>query len=135
MFWVVLLIGLCSYYLWDWFHRKQNLPDLHKRCIFITGCDTGFGHDLALRLDSMGVPVFAGCLTEPGAENLAAETSDLVHTVLIDVLDRDSIEAAYEFVRDQIPTGTGETGILCLTSDPRSMLTGHKVQMPSRILR
>ena len=32
------------------------------RAVFITGCDTGFGNDLARRLDELGFKVFAGCL-------------------------------------------------------------------------
>ena len=35
------------------------------RAVFITGCDTGFGHGLAHRLDRLGFKVFAGCLA-PG---------------------------------------------------------------------
>ena len=35
------------------------------RAVFITGCDSGFGHGLACRLDALGFKVFAGCLS-PG---------------------------------------------------------------------
>lgn len=37
-----------------------------RRCgkhVFITGCDSGFGQLLALRLSSQGVHVYAGCFT------------------------------------------------------------------------
>jgi len=34
--------------------------------VFITGCDTGFGKDLAFALADRGFVVFAGCLTEQG---------------------------------------------------------------------
>ena len=33
-----------------------------KRAVFITGCDSGFGRAFAKHLDSLGVPVYAGCL-------------------------------------------------------------------------
>ncbi|XP_071953893.1 D-beta-hydroxybutyrate dehydrogenase, mitochondrial-like isoform X2 [Antedon mediterranea] len=33
-----------------------------NKAVFITGCDTGFGHSLALRLDQLGYLVYAGCL-------------------------------------------------------------------------
>ena len=36
--------------------------DPRGRGVFITGCDTGFGHDLAIKLDKLGFTVFAGCL-------------------------------------------------------------------------
>lgn len=32
------------------------------KAVFITGCDTGLGHQLALRCDQIGLRVFAGCL-------------------------------------------------------------------------
>lgn len=30
--------------------------------MFVTGCDTGFGHALAKHLHKLGFTVFAGCL-------------------------------------------------------------------------
>ena len=33
-----------------------------SKAVFITGCDTGFGHGLAVTLDRIGYRVFAGCL-------------------------------------------------------------------------
>ena len=41
------------------------------RC-FLTGCDSGFGQELAKKLDSLGMQVFAGCLHRngPGALKL-----------------------------------------------------------------
>ena len=43
----------------------QGQVDPRGRGVFISGCDTGFGHDLAVRLDKLGFTVFAGCLV-PG---------------------------------------------------------------------
>lgn len=40
------------------------------RAVLITGCDTGFGHNLALELVKKGWKVYAGCLTEKGLDNL-----------------------------------------------------------------
>ncbi len=34
----------------------------HAKAVFITGCDTGLGHKLAIRCDQIGLHVFAGCL-------------------------------------------------------------------------
>ena len=36
--------------------------DPNGRAVFITGCDTGFGRELACRLDALGFKVYAGCL-------------------------------------------------------------------------
>jgi 11-cis-retinol dehydrogenase len=40
-----------------------SLDDLSSKHIFITGCDTGFGRELALKLAGRGIPVFAGCFS------------------------------------------------------------------------
>ena len=42
--------------------------DPQSKAVFITGCDTGFGHGLAVTLDRIGYRVFAGCLF-PGKSN------------------------------------------------------------------
>ncbi len=39
------------------------------KAVFITGCDTGLGYQLALRCDEIGLRVFAGCLF-PGEQLL-----------------------------------------------------------------
>ena len=44
------------------FHRFSKKIDPKGKAVFITGCDTGFGHDLALRLHDYGFHVFSGCL-------------------------------------------------------------------------
>ncbi|GAV07226.1 hypothetical protein RvY_17094-2 [Ramazzottius varieornatus] len=45
------------------------------KAVFITGCDTGFGHDLAVRLRQYGFHVFAGCLLSEseGSKELVKE--------------------------------------------------------------
>jgi hypothetical protein len=34
--------------------------------VVITGCDTGFGYELSLKLVSRGLTVYSGCYTEGG---------------------------------------------------------------------
>jgi hypothetical protein len=38
--------------------------DRRKMAVLITGCDSGFGHLLALKCARKGMKVFAGCFTE-----------------------------------------------------------------------
>ncbi len=47
-------------------------PSLDK-AIFITGCDTGFGRTLALRLAAKGFKVYAACLFQRNADELKKE--------------------------------------------------------------
>lgn len=63
------------------------------------GCDTGFGNQLARRLDVLGFAVLAGCLDANGdaARKLVVETSQ-VETVQIDVTSDVQVKSAMEHV-------------------------------------
>ena len=111
MFWTLIFVAICAYYIWDWYQSRPRVEAIHKKCVFITGCDSGFGNALARRLDVLGVPVFAGCFTEKGATELKEKTSERLQTVMVDVASDDSITQAYEFVKNNIPDGAGE--IMC----------------------
>ena len=73
----------------------------------ITGCDTGFGHETAIRLDKMGVHVLATCLTKEGEQNLKSETSDRLKTFQMDVTNSQQIRDTYEKVKGILPLGQG----------------------------
>uniref|UniRef100_A0A915EPW8 Uncharacterized protein n=1 Tax=Ditylenchus dipsaci TaxID=166011 RepID=A0A915EPW8_9BILA len=48
--------------LWSHFLIEKLFPlDMKGKAILITGCDTGFGHDFAIRCVQNGMIVFAGC--------------------------------------------------------------------------
>ena len=87
---------------------KIEIKNLSRRCVFITGCDTGFGNLLARTLDKKGVLVIAGCLTEKGAYDLKDQTSSRLKTVLVDVTDHSSVQRACEFTCEQT-RGIGKT--------------------------
>ncbi|XP_041367539.1 short-chain dehydrogenase/reductase family 9C member 7-like [Gigantopelta aegis] len=111
-----LLIGYCTL---RWLLGLSTIDNYESRYVFITGCDSGFGNLLAKRLDSMGFNVFAGCLTDEGAESLRKEVSPRLVTVDIDVTSEKKIHDAFVFVRDTLPDKTGlwavvnNAGIAC----------------------
>ena len=109
MFWTVLFTCICAYCIWDWLKRKPFVAGRHQKCVFITGCDSGFGSALARRLDGQGVPVFAGCFTETGARDLKEKASDRLHTVLVDVASPESIANAYSYIRECLHDTQGNT--------------------------
>ncbi|XP_066996243.2 17-beta-hydroxysteroid dehydrogenase type 6-like [Anabrus simplex] len=82
----------------------ELLPELHKKAIFITGCDTGFGHLPALRADSLGLLVYAGCLHPEGdgAKALKEKCSDRTHIVSLDVTNDKLVEAAAQYVKSTL---------------------------------
>ncbi|RUS70821.1 hypothetical protein EGW08_021413 [Elysia chlorotica] len=98
---VVVLVAL--YFLIDRLLRVFKVGNHSNKHVFITSCDTGFGRDLALRLDTLGFPVFAGCLTSSGLESLAKISSSRLVTLRLDVTDPDSVREAEKFVRSRLP--------------------------------
>ena len=99
-----------AYKFYEYQKGKQLLDKLSNRYVFITGCDTGFGNELARLLDRQGVPVIAGCLTEKGSANLKKQASSRLHVVLLDVTDQTSIRNAVEYVKQILPKSAGITG-------------------------
>jgi len=75
----------------------------HK--VVITGASSGIGRATALLLDRLGHRVFAGVRKLSDGEALAAESSDRLTPVLLDVTDEDSIAAAVESVSQSTPGG------------------------------
>ena len=72
--------------------------NLCKRLVIITGCDTGFGHQTAIKLYKMGFSVLATCLTENGKRDLLKETDTLCrdehnsfHCIIVDITNDDDI--------------------------------------------
>lgn len=77
-------------------------------CICLTGCDSGFGHDLARFLDGAGMRVFAGVLDElsPGALELKKAASPNLTVLQLDITNSSQITQAYQYIQSQ----TGKTG-------------------------
>ncbi|KAL0626127.1 Dehydrogenase/reductase SDR family member 9 [Plecturocebus cupreus] len=105
LFWVLGLLILCVF-LWT---CKGNLKiaDITDKYIFITGCDSGFGNLAAKTFDKKGFHVIAACLTESGSTALKAETSERLHTVLLDVTDPENVKRTAQWVKNKV----GEKGL------------------------
>ncbi|KAF6119712.1 hypothetical protein HJG60_010152 [Phyllostomus discolor] len=110
--WLPLLLGVL---LWAtlWLLRDQQSLPVSDAFVFITGCDSGFGRLLALRLDQRGFQVLASCLTPSGAEDLQQVASSRLHTTLLDVTDPQSVQRAAKWVE----THVGETGLFGLVNN------------------
>ena len=100
--WLYLAVLVVLYYLLRWYRERQVVSHLRDKFVFITGCDSGFGNQLARQLDLRGLKVLAGCLTEQGAEQLRNQTSDRLQTVILDVTKTESIAAATEWVKERV---------------------------------
>uniref|UniRef100_A0A672G114 Hydroxysteroid (17-beta) dehydrogenase 2 n=2 Tax=Salarias fasciatus TaxID=181472 RepID=A0A672G114_SALFA len=90
--WVLLLGGLVV--CWE---GEELQPD---RTVLLTGCDSGFGHALAVTLSQRGLTVFAGVLDADGdgARRLRDRRCDRLQVLQLDVTDQRQVEAARSYV-------------------------------------
>ena len=81
-----------------------HVPDLEKKAVLITGCDSGFGYELAKKLDALGLRVFAACLTSEGEAKLSKECSRELRTLKLDVTEDSDVQKALEVVKSDQPS-------------------------------
>ncbi|KAJ1160121.1 hypothetical protein NDU88_000623 [Pleurodeles waltl] len=113
MMWMCLAALLGLYFLFRWYRERETVPNLQEKYVLITGCDSGFGNQLARQLDRRGMRVLAACLTQKEADQLRETTSQRLQTVILDVTNRDSVAAMAQWVKDQV----GEKGLWGLVNN------------------
>ncbi|KAK3551670.1 hypothetical protein QTP70_021313 [Hemibagrus guttatus] len=73
------------------------------KAVFVTGCDSGFGHALAKHLHKLGFTVFAGCFLKDqdgeGVMELENMHSDRLKVVQLDVCSDEQVSKAVDFIR------------------------------------
>ncbi|CAG2112347.1 unnamed protein product, partial [Medioppia subpectinata] len=101
----ILLILFTTYLftiLWRKFKPKIMLSSMGK-AVLITGCDTGFGHRLAVRLNQRGFRVYATVISESsdGAIGLTSKVPypDKMHVLAMDVTSEEQVQKAVEHVK------------------------------------
>jgi 3-hydroxybutyrate dehydrogenase len=59
---------------------------------------------LALRLDTLGFKVYAGCLHADGsgAEDLKSKASERLHVIQLDVTNQEQIDAAFQIIKSTL---------------------------------
>ena len=109
MIWFIpVLIGLFAIYLVRILIPRAKV-DVKGKYVLITGCDSGFGRETAIKLDEMGVCVMATCLTKEGEQSLKSVTSDKLKTFQMDVTNSQQINDVYKEVKKGIPCDQGES--------------------------
>uniref|UniRef100_A0A1I8GZI4 Dehydrogenase n=1 Tax=Macrostomum lignano TaxID=282301 RepID=A0A1I8GZI4_9PLAT len=95
--WAIAVASL-AYLAYKLFDRKRRaeLADIPSdwRSVLVTGCDTGFGHQLALRLAGKGWCVLAGCLTQAAVDKFSAMGNQNLVPIRMDVTDEESVKSA-----------------------------------------
>ncbi|CAF4540545.1 unnamed protein product, partial [Rotaria magnacalcarata] len=69
--------------------------------IFISGCDTGFGHGLAIKLDKQGFNVLAGVFASDNVTSLREKLSSRATVFRLDITKEEDIEAAFQLVKEK----------------------------------
>lgn len=84
-----------------------------KKYVLVTGASKGIGEATALRLDRMGVHIFAGVRREADGEALRQKASERLTPILLDVTDGDTIRDAAE----QVTRTVGAAGLAGLVNN------------------
>ncbi|KAF3703641.1 D-beta-hydroxybutyrate dehydrogenase, mitochondrial [Channa argus] len=84
----------------------RGLVEVTGKAVFITGCDSGFGHALAKHLHKLGFTVFAGCFLKDkggeGAKELEEFHSDRMKVVQLDVCSEEQVNKAVQYIKDNL---------------------------------
>jgi len=96
--WLTALFIVVVWLLYTRYHRRAHRRSLSGLTILITGCDTGLGCHLALHLHSVGMVVYAGCLTHGAVKELTNLALPHFHPLQLDVTSDASAAAAINFI-------------------------------------
>ena len=96
--WLALCLIALVWLLFSRYHRHCHRRSLRGVSIVITGCDTGLGRHLALHLQSVGMLVYAGCLTQRAVSELTGLALPQFHPLQLDVTSDTSVASAVEYV-------------------------------------
>lgn len=88
---------------------KVEIEGIRNKYVLITGCGSGFGKEIALRLDQLGFRVFATCRTKAGEDSVRDVCSDRVKTFSMDVTDSTQVQEVFERVKEEIPADQGNS--------------------------
>ncbi|XP_073409942.1 retinol dehydrogenase 7-like isoform X1 [Dendrobates tinctorius] len=102
----ILLFGLLAIVIYTKLRGKDVFFNPQGRAVLITGCDSGFGNLLALRLLDMGFTVFAACLFPDGdgAQALINHSSPgQVKVIRLDVTSDEEMEKVKQYVKENLP--------------------------------
>jgi NAD(P)-dependent dehydrogenase (short-subunit alcohol dehydrogenase family) len=97
------LILYVAYRLYQYFCPSPNIDPCGKY-VLISGCDTGFGHALAIELDKQGFNVLAGVYNSDNKVSLTNELSSQAIVFRLDITCQEEIDAAYDMIKNKTNT-------------------------------
>jgi len=130
IFLITLLFSIIAVVIAWSFKGYSETIDVRGKSVFISGCDTGFGYGLALRLDKLGMKVFAGCLTTQGAQKLRSNGSAQLEALICDITKPEDIETTANIISSICPEG-----LYFLVNNAGITSTGEWEWFPEKHLR
>ena len=101
---ILFALGLdLVYRLYRYFFPAPNINP-NGKYVLISGCDTGFGHTLAIELDKQGFNIFAGVFDSNNATSLRNTLSNRAVIFNLNVTRQEHIDAAYDLVKEKTNT-------------------------------
>ncbi|KAJ8026550.1 D-beta-hydroxybutyrate dehydrogenase, mitochondrial [Holothuria leucospilota] len=108
MIFTVLMYALVLLFVYwaimKWYIRPRRRLDAEGKAVLVTGCDSGFGHGIAIRLDKLGFYVYASCLFPDGegSKILQQQCSKRLKVIKLDVTKQDEVDRAVEQIEKDI---------------------------------
>ena len=96
----IIFLLLACYLIYRIFYPSARISPRDKY-VLISGCDSGFGHGLAIELDRQGFHVLAGVLLPDSVPSLTAKLSSNATVFPLDITKQNDIDAAYGLVKRQ----------------------------------
>ena len=94
------IIYFISYRLYQRYIPKPDI-DPHGKYVLISGCDSGFGHGLAIELDHLGFHVLAGVFVADSVTSLTKTLSPRATVFRLDITQQESIDAAFDLIQSK----------------------------------
>lgn len=100
MFLLILIVLIICTVIYRRYQHATPSPNIDPRgkYVLITGCDSGFGHQLALELDKQGVHVLAGVYLPDNVPVLGEQLSSSATVMHLDITREEDIDAAFDLV-------------------------------------
>jgi 11-cis-retinol dehydrogenase len=102
IFTVVCLLYI-TYRLYQHFFPSPNINP-NDKYVLISGCDTGFGHELSIQLDQQGFNVLAGVYVPNNIDILKNKLSSKASVFRLDITKQDDIDVAFELIQKKTNT-------------------------------
>ncbi|CAF1335086.1 unnamed protein product [Adineta steineri] len=93
-------ISYIIYRLYKHFFPAKNI-DSRGKYVLISGCDTGFGHSLAIELDNLGFNVLAGVYSVDNKETLSTKLSSRATVFKLDITNQEDIDVVFTLVKSK----------------------------------